>query len=648
MSKSLLITIFVLLGTLNCTLGQEIKFGKVSDKELTQESYMNDNSASAAILYKKQDTYLISSNGESRLVTEIHERIKIYTKEGFEYATKEINLYKNRSAKEQVKKLKAVTYNLENGKVVETELGKDEVFETDLSYNYNQVKFTMPNVKEGSILEFSYRVNSPFIWNIDEFRFQYDIPVHKMFASIRTPKGFRFRQTPKGYYSVYPKKYTRKDNRIGMDVVVNEYTVTNMPAMKAESYVDNIHNYRSGVMFELVSVELPGFFRSYAQSWKDVAQTIGSSDDYKNELDKTRSFDDELDNLLANETSQVDKMKAIFKYVKSNISWNGLDGKYFFNGLKKTLKEKKGNAADINLLLVAMLRYAGIDANPVIISTKDNLIPFFPTVDRLNYVLAYAKINDKPYFMDGTEEFSDINVLPIKDYNWKGILVDNNRKQWKQINLISPGTSSNMYSLNVDLNEDGSAEGTCKARFDRHSALNFRNGYKSKDMESFLSAKESMLSDIEIDEYNAENAENYEGRVGESFSFFNDYGADEIDGKLYLKPLGFLAMGENPFKVEERVYPVDFGFPFKDVYMVKLNLPEGYKIESCPESKSLKLPDGLGLFRFNITPRENEVDVMVNFEIKSSIIAPSYYPLLKEFFNQVITKESEQLVLSKI
>ena len=648
MIKNFLFFTLVFLFSNQNIVSQEIKFGKVSKEELLEESYLNDESASAVILYKHRNTYLVSSNGNSRLVTEIHERIKIYDKEGFDYATKEINLYKTRSDNETVNKIKAFTYNLEDGQVIRTELDKHDVFENELSYNYDQVKFTMPNVKEGSVLEFSYRINSPFIWNIDEFRFQYDIPVKRMFAEIRTLEGFKYRQTPKGYFTVFPKTYKKNDNRIGSAVQVSEYHINNMPAMKAENYVDNIHNYRSGVTFELVSIQFPGFYRSYAQSWQDVAKTIGSSDDYNNQLDKTRSFDDELDELLADKPGQIAKMKTIFKYVKDNISWNGIDGKYFYNGLKKTLKEKKGNAADINLLLVAMLRYAGIDANPVIISTKDNSIPIFPTVDKLNYVVAYAQINDKPYFMDGTEEFSDINLLPVKDYNWQGILVDNNRKVWRRIDLVSPGMSSSMYSMDIALNDDGTAEGTCKSRFARHSALSFREGYKGNDMESYLSAKENQLSDIEIEDYETKNADSYEGMVSESFKFFDDYGADEIDGKLYLKPLGFLAMAENPFKLEKREYPVDFGYPFKDIYMIKLNLPEGYAVESCPESKVLRLPDNLGSFKYNIVPKENQVDVMVNFEIKSSIITANYYPYLKEFFNQVVAKEGEQLVLSKI
>ena len=153
----------------------------------------------------------------------------------------------NKTSEEKVSKVKAATYNLEGGKVVTSELNKSDIFKTDMSYNFNQVSFTLPNVKEGSVIEFSYKISSPFIWNIDEFRFQYTIPIMKMNAELRTPKGYRFKQTFKGYQNVYPNTYTKLDNRIGMEVVVNEYKAENMPALEEEQYVDNLENYCSGV-----------------------------------------------------------------------------------------------------------------------------------------------------------------------------------------------------------------------------------------------------------------------------------------------------------------------------------------------------------------------------------------------------------------
>jgi len=271
-----ILVLFVLTTTLNMH-AQEIAFGKVSKEELTEKEYPYDKDATAAITYKNQNTFFLTINGNTSLITEVHERIKIYKKEGFDYATEYINLYKGRYDEENVSKIKAITYNWVDGKIVEDKLEKDQIFKTEASYNYNRVSFTMPNVQEGSVIEFKYKITSPYIWNIDEFQFQYDIPVKKMIAKIRTPKGFRFNQTPKGYLNVFPKTSKRNDNRIGMDVIVNTYTMNQVPAMKEERFVDNIDNYRSGVMFELVSIDLPGYFKSFAKTWSDVAKTIGNS-----------------------------------------------------------------------------------------------------------------------------------------------------------------------------------------------------------------------------------------------------------------------------------------------------------------------------------------------------------------------------------
>lgn len=624
---------------------EQIEFGKVTKEELTEVEYEKDKSANAIILYKKRYTYFSFFSSSVVLTTKIHKRIKIYDKEGFDFATEVINLYKTENDDEDVKNIKAITYNLENDKIVETELDKEQIFETEARYNYNQVKFTMPNVQEGSVLDISYEIKSPFIWNIDEFRFQYAIPVKKLEAKIKIPKMLKFKQTHKGFIPFYPKIYPVRSQTKDM---MNEYVLNDIPALKEEDYTDNINNYRAGVLFELLSVELTNQIKTYSKTWKNVAETIGNTYDYKKGMDKTNFFDDQLDALLADKMNKVEKMKAILKYVKDNVTWNGMDGKYCYNGLKKTMVEKKGNVADINLLLVTMLRYAKIESNPLILSTKDNLIPLFPTVDRLNHVIAYAIIDEKQYFLDATEEFSDINVLPIKDYNWKGILINNRDMVWEQIDIVSPEKSNKMFSVNMALKEDGSVEGKYNSRFDKHSAFGFRKEFKSQDLETYLNSKENRFSGIEINDYVVKNEKVYEGPVSESFSFYHDYGGDVIDEKLYIKPMSFLRMEENPFKLENREFPIDFGYPFKDIYMINITIPDGYTIESKPESSVVKLPDNLGVFRYSLSVKDKTVNVIANFEINQSFIPATSYPFLKEFFKQVISKESEQLVLSKI
>lgn len=629
------------------TFSQDLKFGKVSIGELEEKFYAKDSSANAVILYKNQKTYF-NANSVISLVTETHERIKIYNKEGFDKATVTLNLFKSGPSRERIGKIKAYTYNLENGKVVKTELDKDQIFKSEYSYNYNQIKFTMPNVKEGSVIEFEYKLTSPFYFNIDEFNFQYDIPIKRIEAELRTPEGYNFNAQQKGYISFYPSRSKIRDNRLGMTVDVLNYTLEAVPALKEESFVDNINNYRAGVMFELVSILIPGSTsRYYSKTWGDVAKTIGSSDDYRNELDKSKSFDDILDNLLASKDNEVDKMKAIFKYVKDNLKWNGNDGKYFYHGIRKALKEKEGNVGDVNLTLVAMLRYAGIDANPLIISTKDNLIPYFPTVDGLNYILAYAFIDEEPYFLDATDEFSDINLLPLKDYNWQGLLVDNNKMVWKKIDIKKPELGISQYIVNANLDEEGVIEGNLKSRFMNHTAYKFRENYKDQNIDLLITSKEESFENIEISNYQALNTDVYDGYVSESFDFYKESGAEIIDGKIYIQPLLFLKITENPFKLKNRAYPIDFGYPMKDTYMVNISFPEGYIIESSPEPIVVKIPNDLGEFRYAPKVLGNKILLSVSMELNSPIMSSKTYSFLKEFFNQMINKEKEQIVLTK-
>ncbi len=644
--KNITVVFFlVLVTTLNA---QNFKFGKVSKEELLEKKCLIDTSANAAILYNYRNTYFTTTNAGLRLYTEVHKRIKIYSKEGFDSATEEIALFKANSANEFLSKIKAYTYNISNGEIQKAELKKEQIFKSELNYNYNLVKFTMPNVKVGSVIEFKYRIESPFIWSIDDFVFQYSIPVKKEILRLKTIEGIDFNTTYKGYINTFPKKSSDFDSSLGLKMIINTYELQNVPALKEEKYVDNINNYRAGVMFELVSITIPGTFsKYYAQSWADVAKTIGSSDDYRNGLDKTRSFNDTLTNLVSEVPNQLDKMKLIFKYVKDNITWNGMDGKYFYNGIRKSLKEKKGNAADINLTLVAMLRFAGIKSNPVVISTKDNVIPYYPTVDRLNTVIAYAKINDKQYFLDATEEFSDINVLPVKDYNWKGILIDNPNKIWKKIDLREPELSISQYSINAKLSEDGVIKGNFRSKYTKHKAFEYRKHFKDKDLETFITNREALYKNIEISNYEVKNAKKYEGTVEESFSYYQEEGADVINDKIYIQPFSLLKLAENPFKIEERLFPIDFGYSFFERSIISIETPEGYVAESEPIPIVIKIPNNLGEFKYYPTFVGNKLNLRVDFRINKSVITSDNYLFLKEFFNQMIIKENEQIVLTK-
>ena len=167
-------------------------------------------------------------------------------------------------------------------------------------------------------------------------------------------------------------------------------------------------------------------------------------------------------------------------------------------------------------------------------------------------------------------------------------------------------------------------------------------------MDTFITSREDDLNDIEISDYQAKNVDTYEGNVSESFSFYQENGAEVLNDKIFIQPLMFMRMTENPFKMDKREYPIDFGFPFKDMYIVNVNIPEGYEMESQLEPFMARSADGNVEFKYSVSVMNNKLSLSAIFDIKEAKHSAESYLIIKEIFNQIISKEAEQIVLKKI
>ena len=653
---------------------QDYKFGKISKDELEETFNPLDSSASATYLYKYRNTFFEYQQGEGfHLVTEIHERIKIYNKEGFGYATKQVSLHKNGNDTEKVINIKGYTYNLLEEKIEETKLTKEGVFKTEKSKYFDETKFTMPNIKEGSVVEFKYRILSPFYYYVDDFDFQYDIPVKKLEAELEVPEYFVFKVNTKGFLPVIPKTETKRDkitftnkarsggtgmrdgvartsyssSDLDFTKKVSSYNLTNIPALKDESYVNNINNYRSSVKYELSYTKFPqSTIEYYSTTWEDVVKTIYKSSSFGNELDKTGYYEEDIDAIIGSISDPMKRMALIFNFVKSKVKWNGYHSKYTDDGVKKAFKNQVGNVAEINLMLTSMLKYAGLNAYPVLVSTRKNGVPLFPTREGYNYVISCVKLPDGYILMDATNKYSTPNVLPYKVLNWQGRVISENGGS-TLVGLYPKEKSKNIISMMVNLNEEGLIEGGCRSVKRNHDALLYRERYNDVNEEDFIEKLENKYNGLEISEFKVTNGLDLSKPVMESYKFVKESQADIIGDKIYFSPMFFLRTAENPFKLEKREFPVDFGYPSSTKYQITIHLPEGYKVESIPEPMALLLPDNLGSFKFNISMGESSVQLLIDTTINESIITPLYYDALKEYFKQLIEKENEQIVLTK-
>ena len=668
------ITLLAFLLVASTAFAQDFRFGKVSIEELQEEAHPKDSESDAAILYREQYSHLdYYQNSGFRLTTEVFERIKIYNSDGFEWATQNIPIYTGGSENESVGKIKGVTYTLEDGKIEETKLRNDGIFEEEKNKFYDLKKFTMPNLKPGCVIEFQYQITSPYYSSIDEIRLQEEIPVNQVDVSFYAPEWLVYQLHRKGLlplnveetsqadrinYSVrqgsstgnfQTKDRPRLETRT-IDFQRKGYKVTasDIPAMREEAFSSNIDNYKAALNFELSFTNFPGEpLQTMSSSWEAVSKSIYDSDNFGGQLNSTRFFDDAIDEVIAGATSPSEKLTRIFEYVKQKMVWNNYIGVYADEGVKEAYKNGVGNSADINLMLVSMLRYAGIDANPVILSTRDNGIPVYPTRNGFNDVIAGAKLEDHIFLLDLTNKKGAPDLLDENLLNWNGRMIrEDGSSEWVSLYPSAHATESTLIS--TEINADLTTTGSLKSRYTGNYGLLFRKKFGESSQDDQLKAFEGMYSGIELDGLALENLDNVYEPLEVAYDFELLSGIEEVGDKLYVSPLMHKATDENPFKSDERLHPIDFRYPWKDRYIINIKIPEGYTVESIPESVLYNMTDKLASFAYRVSQSGNSINISTDFSLNSSIIAPDYYQDLKKFYEMIVTKQNEKIVLTKI
>ena len=652
--KKKIIVLFILIAQIATVSAQNYKFGKVSKEELEEKFHPIDSTADASYLYKYRRSYFNYSDTQGfQLITEIHQRIKIYTKEGFEYATKSITYYNPDSGeRESVNSIKGYTFYLKNGKVEKEKLSKDGIFQEKINEYNSRKKITMSKITEGCVLELKYTIVSPYPTSIEDVEFQKSIPIKKLKSQIEFPEYYTFKTIAKGYYSV-PMTNTSKGSKIGntnFRTEIFNFEDENIPALKNnEAYVANINNYRGGVKFELAQtnfISIGGDFKNYSNSWETVSKQIFKSTSFGSELDKSSYYRDDLEKILANNTTDQDKIGAIFEFVKSQVKWNGFYGKYAEKGVRAAYKENTGNVADINLMLTSMLRSAGLEANPVLVSSRGNGVPLFPTLNGFDYVISIVQFPDNSYvLLDATELYSLPNVLPVRALNWDGrIVTKDGTSSWVKLSSTKHAIEDNM--MMVKISDDLIVEGLIRTKYENLNALNFRKNYNHIKEEELIKDYEEN-NNIETEEFKILNQEDIYKDIVRNVKFSSEDLIEQIGNKLYIEPNLFLTKRENPFKLAERKYPVDFATAWRDINRVSIEIPEGYTVEKLPESFAIALPNNLGVFKYQVSQNGNKVKSLSILEFNSAMIPSEYYAYLKDFYSKLVKKQTEKIVLIK-
>jgi hypothetical protein len=664
---SFLALIFSILG-----YSQGMKFGEISSTDFELNA-IDSLEHDAILIYRNVHINFDYVQGKGFIQKrEVHERIKINNEKGIDFATKKIRLWnRNGKTREKLKGLKGATFNLVNGEILRTKLKSSGVFDNELDDRWKTETFTMPNVRSGSVIEYTYVISSPFP-QIDDINLQYEIPILNLNVKVEMVEYYLYNVLFNPRASFTPKYETTAVNRtINLNsktrtynsnvaktnfsnekvTMVNQvYTLSekNVPAIEAEPMSGNLDNYRSKMIVELSGTRFPNSpIENYSTTWEAVSKSISDNVNFGGQLKQTGFYKNDLKEALNGLQSDFEKTSAIFQLVKSKVKWNDYYGKYAMEGIKEAYNKGSGNVADVNLLLVSMLRKAGIKVNPVLISSKNNGIPLFPTNDGFNYVIAHVNIDGSSYLLDATEPFTAPNILPLRAINWQGRLIgDNGTSRW--INLKSEKISSEIIAIDVILNEDMSCTGNIQRRQTENIAYTTRAKYalsSDKVLNAYLTDENNGLT---VSNEQIEGLKNSYKPL--TFKYEIDYkgAAEKIGDKIFINPLLFESIDNNPFKGESRKLPVDLFYPYQTNTMVTITIPDGYKVVTLPESQKFVFGDKIGAYTYLVKYIDNRVSTRATFDMKSSIVIPEDYKYWREFFSSIVEKDAQKVVLKKI
>ena len=666
MRPAYLLIIFVIVA--NNLLAQKIppskyKFGNITIEDFAPKIYSIDSNAQAVILFDKGVATYVSDNADWFNIEYVyHKKIRILNKNQFDLATVEIPLYKGNNHEDKVDKIEAVTYNLENNAVVPTKMDKESVFNDKASKEYSIKKFTLPNLKEGCIIEYTYTIVSRNAYNLRSWYFQDKVPVLQSEYEVTVPQLFDFIFLPGGYYDLLPqaeqgfKAFNLLFNNGTGKSEVGVYRATtnhlkwslsNLKPMVKEKFTTTPRNYISKIEFQLKSVNYPETPpKPYMSTWNELVTTLMKDEQFGADLTgKNNWMNDELNSIVKGKDA-LNNAKSIFNYVRDNFTCTDYDALYLPENLKKSFSSKKGNVAEINLLLIAMLKKAQIIADPVLLSTTENGKAFemYPLIKKFNYIVARVTINNKVYMLDASRKKLGFNYLPQYCYNGYGRLIND---MPSVVNLFADSLmESKMTWIFISNSDDGkNLLGSFTSNLGYYESYNFREDIKDNEIDNyFKKIKNSFGYDITLTNNRLDSLKNPDEKIKIGYDFSFNLNEDII----YFNPLFGEAYKTNPFTAATRNYPVEMPYKTEEVIVVNMEIPKGYKVDEMPKSAKMKYNDDEGLFEYIISKDANNIYLKCLLRFNKAVFSSEDYEYLREFYGQIVKKQSEQIVFKKI
>ncbi len=614
------------------------KWGKVSRDVLAITSIPEDPEADAVILF---DVGEIKITPQFDLLFKRHLRTKILTEQGLKYADISIRFWHE----DKIQRLKAHTI-LPDGKKVK--LKKKDVFEKR-DRSWKQKVFAIPGAEVGAVIEYTYEKYSKYITFLQPWYFQNRefTKVNKL--TVTSPLGLYYSMFFTNFYGNDPSP--AKEEFISPDgIVVKEFTwtVENLPAIRQEPYMTTPKDYLAAIYFQLHTYQSPYHNVTYIKTWDDLAGVVRKR--YRPFLEDDNGLKELVLELLPEAENDRQKAQILYTYVKNSIETTPYRG-LLSDQLKpphQVVKDKKGSAVEKNLLLINLLKRAGLEAYPLLISTRNHgrFHDRWPQLQQLNHAIAGLRLGKSPYSLDTGDKYCPFGMLSPNDLSHKGLLVTDQNglvidiPMHKKVNMRHASTSAT-------LTQEGDLICQTVLKFEGYRGMSERSKLSRKKEKDYIKEiLEDRFSDVTIDTFKITGIDEIDTPLEARIDYRVHNYAQVVGDMVYLTPALIHRLQSNPFKREKRSFPVEFSYSRVYEEKVNLTIPENYQTLETPISLR-KLSRDL-YFTSVCQADSNLVKFQRHFTLNKVFYDPTEYPALRDTYEQIVNSDQGQIVLKRL
>lgn len=653
---------FLLIIAFNCLLNTVFAqkefpvFGKIDLADLEVKDCLFDPGADAFKLIDIGKVYFSRNTDSTSPFFTMHERrvrIKILKPSGINNGNLIIP-YLSINNEERIVKIEACTFNIsEDHTIKKTTVQKSSIFNRRINQQSSELMLVFPEVKVGSVIEYKYLIQKKSVTEIKDWYFQSRMPTKYSGYEVNIPSVF--------HYTIHPltaDSLERKEKRFidrmmikgtaaSQEILQKTFIMRNLPAVQNEPYMGSARDYMQRLSFRLIEIDYGNGNTINAHSeWDEVVTELNKDPDFGSQLNQKLPEAADLIAAAKSYNGLENRMAFLYQYVQKKTQWNEEESIYSFKGIKKTFIDQSGSSGDLNLLLLSLLKQAGIKTLPVLFSTRRNGLvnTTLPFISQFNTVMALVSINDNEYLLDAANKNVTYHLKPSKILNTKGFVVKEGAERWLEVS-DSLNSFRNITAISAYIDTSGTMKG---------DALVSSSGYARKErLEDWQKSKELFrdryfkMEELALvaGEVQVENLENDALPLEQKLPF--SIQLNRSGQHHYFRLNLFSGLEDNPFMSAERHTDIEFGYLQEYKMYANYSIPANYLFEELPKDISLIMPDTSISFKRFITTESNAINVRISIDFRRSWFSVAEYPEFAAFYKILLSKLNEQVVLRK-